>query len=560
MSTTETETMKEASIQCNKRTPLQHISLLNSGLTTKEQLKICCKPTYKIRRLKNKGAIMILVWSYLLISTYFLNLGKQGFTDPGLQIKLHLVALGITLPIAGWLADVYFGRYVVIQFSMWTMWIAFMLATASSVVAQFVDSYNNIDRYVYAVLMTVAMIGLGGFQANIIQFGVDQLHDASTNEMTSFITWYTWTNYVTGYIVQFVLGCIPNRYRNLVMCIHVSAALVLMFLFNHLLVKEPATKNPFKLVYNVVKYAIKNKHPRCRSAFTYCEDDLPSRIDFGKSKYGGPFTTEQVEDVKTFLRLLAVIAVGSCSFGEAFTLSTSLGSYIKTSIVYHTAVTEETTLHQCYSYEAFIQTFTYSGLLVIPVYEFLIFPVFHRFLAKIDSLRKFMLGVLLLIATIVAVMGFEVVTKHNYPESNNTATMYNVFNGTGTTALDYRWLAIPYLLRSISVALLGIGGIEFIISQAPYSMRRLIMGTGYGMLALSCALGIAVSIPFTERLSIWNTGAVSSGFWYALLLLVMELSVGILLILTIRWYKKRKREDVLPNEHIFAERYYRRET
>ena len=61
-----------------------------------------------------------------------------------------------------------------------------------------------------------------------------------------------------------------------------------------------------------MKYAIKNKQPRCRRAFTYCEDDLPSRIDFGKSKYGGPFTTEQVEDVKTFFRLLPIILL-SCT-------------------------------------------------------------------------------------------------------------------------------------------------------------------------------------------------------------------------------------------------------
>ena len=77
-------------------------------------------------------------------------------------------------------------------------------------------------------------------------------------------------------------------------------------LFNHWLVKEPITQNPFRLVYNVIKYAVQHKQPRLRSAFTYCEDELPSRIDFGKSKYGGPFTTEQVEDVKTFLRLLVV--------------------------------------------------------------------------------------------------------------------------------------------------------------------------------------------------------------------------------------------------------------
>ena len=70
------------------------------------------------------------------------------------------------------------------------------------------------------------------------------------------------------------------------------------------------TQNHFELVYQVIKYAIKNKRPKCRSAFTYCEDELPSRIDFGKKKYGGPFTTEQVEDVKTFFRLLSVVFFG----------------------------------------------------------------------------------------------------------------------------------------------------------------------------------------------------------------------------------------------------------
>jgi hypothetical protein len=50
----------------------------------------------------------------------------------------------------------------------------------------------------------------------------------------------------------------------------------------------------------VLKYAIKNRQPQRRSAFTYCEDELPSHIDFDKSSYGGPFTTEQVEADKTF--------------------------------------------------------------------------------------------------------------------------------------------------------------------------------------------------------------------------------------------------------------------
>ena len=93
-------------------TPLEHVSLLNSGPTTKEQLKVYCKPTYRMRRLKNKGAIMVLIWNYLVTSVFhFINRMKNY--DHGLLFNVQLVTGGLTLPIAGWLADVYFGRYKV---------------------------------------------------------------------------------------------------------------------------------------------------------------------------------------------------------------------------------------------------------------------------------------------------------------------------------------------------------------------------------------------------------------------------------------------------------------
>ena len=90
--------------------------------------------------------------------------------------------------------------------------------------------------------------------------------------------------------------------------------IVINILFKQVLIKEPPTQNPFKLVYKVLAYAVKNKFPRQRSAFTYCEDGIPSRIDLGKNKYGGPFTTEQVEDVKTLFRVITVFVIGSAMF------------------------------------------------------------------------------------------------------------------------------------------------------------------------------------------------------------------------------------------------------
>ena len=61
---------------------------------------------------------------------------------------------------------------------------------------------------------------------------------------------------------------------------------------------------------------MRNKHPQNRSAFTYCEDEVISRIDYGKSKYGGPFTTEQVEDVNTFYKIVPMVIIGGILAGE----------------------------------------------------------------------------------------------------------------------------------------------------------------------------------------------------------------------------------------------------
>ena len=101
----------------------------------------------------------------------------------------------------------------------------------------------------------------------------------------------------------------------LLMCLKLTVAVSLGILFNKILIKEPVTQNPFKTVFGVMKYALKHKSPRLRSVFTYThEEDLPSHIDFGKSKYGGLFTTEQVEDVKIHLRVVLVFFVGCALF------------------------------------------------------------------------------------------------------------------------------------------------------------------------------------------------------------------------------------------------------
>ena len=86
----------------------------------------------------------------------------------------------------------------------------------------------------------------------------------------------------------------------LISSVCVGIVLVSNFLFSpKWLIIEPESPQSLKTIFRVLKFAAKHKAPLNRSALTYWEEDVSSRIDLGKSKYGGPFTTEQVEDVKT---------------------------------------------------------------------------------------------------------------------------------------------------------------------------------------------------------------------------------------------------------------------
>ena len=91
----------------------------------------------------------------------------------------------------------------------------------------------------------------------------------------------------------------------LVCCMSIVCSSVFLFGRKWLII-EPKSSQSLKTIYQVLKFAAKHKAPLNRSALTYWEEDIPSRLDLRKSRYGGPFTTEQVEDVKTFFKILAI--------------------------------------------------------------------------------------------------------------------------------------------------------------------------------------------------------------------------------------------------------------
>ena len=117
---------------------------------TKPLDSLCCKSFYQIRKLKNKGALIVLVWNYLISALLYY------FASHMPQVQLdhtpYFIVYCFILLLAGWLADSYLGRYKVIRWSMWIMWVGSVLATVSSVVAQMMNSYQHLHTSISLAL------------------------------------------------------------------------------------------------------------------------------------------------------------------------------------------------------------------------------------------------------------------------------------------------------------------------------------------------------------------------------------------------------------------------
>ena len=147
-----------------------------------------------------------------------------------------------------------------------------------------------------------------------------------------------------------------------------SAVLIMDCLYHKWLDTNNKTGNPNKLIFQVLNYARKNKCPRLRSAMTYIDEEHPSRIDFGKHKFGGPFTEEEVEYVKTIFHLTPLLVF---LYGVLFFCELNLSQI---------PITKKTT-----DWANKFADFQDLSFVLIPVYRFIVYPLARK---HIPSLLK----------------------------------------------------------------------------------------------------------------------------------------------------------------------------
>ena len=495
-------------------------------------------------------------------------------------------------PLLGWLADVYFTRYRFILLSFITMILGTVLLIAST--ALFFNFTYIRELFIPAgVSLIIGLVGMGLFESTAIQFGMDQMLEASSDQLSVFIHWYYWScnigrlilvyisigvlayyrfctmvldvediskMYSTLHPYYFDIACVAVLFMGTLQLVCACVGLCLLVYYKKHFNIDRTGEHPLKLIYQVLKYAWKHKCPENRSAFTYWEENIPPRIDLGKSKYGGPFTTEEVEDTKTFFSifLLLLSMIGFHLSGHGYSLL------------------DQVMRKQCPSHWVMV-------FLADPVHlNFLILILgvpLQRLLKKCcrgyfpNMLKRMGLGLLCcLVKEILEFTAQSTMTQagnqcHLFDNSTYADSCYfltselNINNACTTIPnvtdnfyycesnnIPFLLLLIPNALQGLSFLLVFMTTLEFICAQAPLRLKGLLVGVWYALLAANY---LVVEVPelFTIANSTWK-------IFHAIKSCTVFLSLVIFLCVA-RRYRYRFRDEVVNEQYLIEEIYER---
>ena len=496
-------------------------------------------------------------------------------------------------PVLGLIADVCITQYRMIKLAFCSVLISSLLLLTAAIIyiskpEIFLHGFIA-DTILLVPILISGISGLGMYEANAIQFGMDQMLEASSRKLSSFIHWYYWSLHlgplVIFYILLAVIVYIQQRctinlqypFQNKMifgwMILTPSIIQCILFILGLCIIRKsknvfinPIQNSPFKLIVNVIKFAWKHKYPVNRSAFTYWENDIPSRINLGKNKYGGPYTNEQVEDVKTLLQLLLLIIslFGFQLSGDGYSLSQYMMYNLGCPTLW-------TMLLLVLNPEHVILLVILIG---IPLYQFFIKKYFAKYTQNL--LKRVRLGLFICliregIYPIISLLTASTeqisqcylnelaeFTKHNSSITTlcllaNTKVDVNGTCGRVCPEVSthdnlFLLLITPQILHGLAYLLVFMTVLEFICAQAPYTMKGLLIGIWYSTLSIKYLVVNMLDVYMVETAT-WNVyhGVKGLGIFLSI--------VSFSLVCT--FYRYRERDEIVNEQAIIEEQYER---
>ena len=480
-------------------------------------------------------------------------------------------------PLAGCLADVRCGKHKTIVNSLCFLFSSLILvmllgslATIGFIPFMVGFYYESTPLQIATVTVLGIVFGLPllfgavltlsslvAFNANVIQYGLDQLDGNHKDDAKLYIHWYVWTIFVGSFFVRYPLAVffidsvlIPNAiavsYYPLTVFVAIILLGVLLFLLKRkraLFQISPVSRNPFKLVYKILKYSVR----KC------C-----SKLDLCKQEYGGPFESEEVDNVKAFLGIIRIIF----AIGPIFAADVAFSGILPKLAQNEQLISSYSVYNETYMYFAEIDvpglSIHTSGcitplmvVIFIPLYLKLIRPFLQGYVPR--PLKRIGMGMILLVLSGLCTLVMGLVGH------SKSCSLSETQNDPWWQAEQQYWISRSYIrvsphflviqstLNAIGYMLLYVASFEFICIESPESMKGFLIGTFFAIKGVFQFFGAMVILdPILSYCHSQEKFPVC-GFIYYLVNILLALAGIILFTVVAKRYKYRQRD--VPQYH-----------
>ena len=426
-----------------------------------------------------KTAIFSLVWlvlSQLMTPSMFFSIKVKDDEEYLILYAFQLVlsvTFYLSLPVADLYADIKFGRFKTAMFNLvLASSVTCLIAVMSVVVDKFQEANLIID-----IALPISILSKKAFFIVNLLLGSDQLITATSHQLSMYVWYFIWSRGL-GLLMTTLTSCLmqsDTRYDIYIICCHfvcLQIVIISGLIMKRYFIEYIPSRNPLKLIYSVLIFAKNNKYPVKRSALTYWEETHPSRIDLGKEKYGGPFLEEEVEDVKTLLRMLPLVAVITMVSFPAQPIGR--------------LATTKLTFGQCLFDSSYFLHYSVNVLL-LPLYQFI--KKYFRY--RITILKTIGLGIFMSTISKIGYVTLDLYFSLQTENSNQTCALEGTFNVSNQNEYlhnTYIMLA-PNFIGAFGVIFILAGGLEFVFAQAPHSIKGLLIGVYFGISGLYLSTG-----------------------------------------------------------------------
>ncbi len=430
-----------------------------------------------VQRIHSKPVLLLLLWLLVLgfCNELMLHANLDSTYSNYIFINFNNVQF-IFYPLLGILTDMWSLRLKMMKFCAFAS-IPCLLLNLVNHGLTFIgsNSLKSASDYITGLKWTAVVlftVTFSLFRTNIIPLYMDQMMESSSSELSAVIYWHTFVLVLPVLLGYIVFATITEESHLFI--VQTTVFLLTLYIIpcsysnvpSRAYEDHPQVTNPIKLVYKVTKYCLNwKRNNRHRSAFTYWENECPSRLDLGKIKYGGPFKEGEVEDVKTLVRMIPIL---TCTIGHISVVDFKLNALAQ--VFSHFFNRFDTQLLPSYL------TFYGSVIVLIFFHQFILRPFCLPLIPKMLTRMGLGLFFSLLTTATMTLVSFVNADRSNIICSNNTYTM-DLNHGEG----EYISLLflLPMFFNGVSYFLLVTSSLEFTVAQSPVHMRGLLVGVWY---------------------------------------------------------------------------------